>query len=401
MNSILKTVTSIQTIASAYELIRKDPLPRLHRGSYVFTAMDCISVASALLGMNRNLVIHDYSSLEFMSDKIVDFTLELFNAPDDSDPFGTLTVGSSEAIMLALLCYCYPIRQKGRVPNIIVPSTVHACVPKFAKFFGVELRMVPVDPIQMTADIDMLMAKVDGNTGCVLALLGSTYTGHIDNINELNNRLLLLKQQTGLDISIAVDAAIGGYMVPFANPDLLWDMRLEQVRSISTSNHKFGLVSAGLGTLVFRDKKYVPEDLIFDINYLGKVQKNFSLNFSRNSSSVIHMYCNLLRYGFTGYKKLALKQLQKAEYLKAMLIQTNLIELVNNESYIPAVYFKAKPGSNFDLDKFKSALAKKGHIIPVYAVPTDGKPETISRMVVRSDFTEDMAKQIYKIAIDV
>ena len=80
-----------------------------------------------------------------------------------------------------------------------------------------------------------------------------------------------------------------------------WDFRLEQVRSINVSNHKYGLVYPGMGCVIFRDETCVDPDLIFKINYLGGEMQNFSLNFSRSASQVFLQYYNFLRLGRRGY----------------------------------------------------------------------------------------------------
>ena len=65
-----------------------------------------------------------------------------------------------------------------------------------------------------------------------------------------------------------VDAASGGFVWPFLYPDSPWDFRLEQVRSINVSGHKFGLVYPGIGWLIFREKADLASDIDSKIAYL-------------------------------------------------------------------------------------------------------------------------------------
>jgi glutamate decarboxylase len=81
--------------------------------------------------------------------------------------------------------------------------------------------------------------------------------------------LINIKDDKGWDIPIHVDGASGGFIAPFLYPDLLWDFRLEQVKSINVSGHKYGLVYPGVGWIIFKDKSDIPDDLVFNINYLG------------------------------------------------------------------------------------------------------------------------------------
>lgn len=80
---------------------------------------------------------------------------------------------------------------------------------------------------------------------------------------------------------IHVDAASGGFIAPFLYPELEWDFRLPLVKSINVSGHKYGLVYAGIGWVIWRSKEDLPDELIFHINYLGSDQPTFTLNFSK------------------------------------------------------------------------------------------------------------------------
>ncbi len=99
-----------------------------------------------------------------------------------------------------------------------------------------------------------------------------------------------------------VDGASGAFVWPFLYPDSAWDFRLETVRSINVSGHKYGLVYPGLGWLIFRERSDLPEDLVFYENYLGKRDMTFTLNFSTGSSMVLAQYYNFVRYGHEGYR---------------------------------------------------------------------------------------------------
>ena len=78
-----------------------------------------------------------------------------------------------------------------------------------------------------------------------------------------------------------MDAASGGFIAPFLYPELEWDFRLPFVESINVSSHKYRLVYAGIGWVIWMTKDDLPEDLVFHINYLGADQLTFTLNFSK------------------------------------------------------------------------------------------------------------------------
>jgi len=384
---------SIKAFIETYWLLIEDVKSKKHLGSYVTVKTDIFSLMLTVMALGRNLAIHDYTSIEEMSDDIIKELASLYHHPDLPNAYGTVAIGSSEAIMLALLTYIYPFRQKGVRPNIIVPSTVHACFIKFATAFDVELRTVTVRNSIYTAAPEDIMKRVDKNTAAIAVILGSTYTGHLDDIERLNSML----RDSGYTVPIHVDAAIGGFIVPFAKPDLIWDFRLSHVKSISVSNHKGGHTFAGMGTVIFRDKAQIAQNLIFDIDYLGSAQKNFSLNFSRNAFNVVQQYYLFKKTSFpNGFYYITKDLNTMAEYLKTLLASTGLIEVINHDSIIPAVYFKGKAG--FDIKLFAQKLKKKGYIIPVYKVPCDSQ-DVISRIVVKNSFTRRMAHDIQRILL--
>jgi glutamate decarboxylase len=120
-----------------------------------------------------------------------------------------------------------------------------------------------------TITADDVAEEIDENTIAVGAVIGTTFTGQMDPIKEINDMLINIKDDKGWDIPIHVDGASGGFIAPFLYPDLLWDFRLEQVKSINVSGHKYGLVYPGVGWIIFKDKSDIPDDLVFNINYLG------------------------------------------------------------------------------------------------------------------------------------
>ena len=98
------------------------------------------------------------------------------------------------------------------------------------------------------------------------------------------------------DTPIHVDAASGGFIAPFLYPELEWDFRLPWVKSINVSGHKYGLVYAGIGRVIWRTKDDLTEDLVFHINYLGADQTTFTLNFSKDDLIIIYVFFFILDY---------------------------------------------------------------------------------------------------------
>ena len=160
--------------------------------------------------------------------------------------------------------------------------------------------------------------------------VAGTYTGHYEPVEEMARLLDEYEAETGVSVPIHVDGASGGFIAPFATPNLKWDFRIPRVVSINTSGHKFGLSYVGVGWVVWRSKEYLPKDLIFELHYLGSVEYSFSLNFSRPAHPIIAQYFNFLHLGYEGYKAVALDDLKNARLLSRALEKTGLFTVLSD-----------------------------------------------------------------------
>jgi glutamate decarboxylase len=275
-------------------------------------------------------------------------------------------------------------------PNMVMGADVHTCWEKFARYFEVQARVVPLQEGRYTIAAEQVEPLLDERTIAVAGLLGTTFTGQMDDLPSLDALLTRVSEQRGWQIPLHVDAASGGFIVPFARPQEAWDFRLPSVRSINVSNHKFGLVYPGMGTVVFRDASDLPEELIFHINYLGGDMPNYSLNFSRPSSSVILQYFAFLRLGRAGYEQIVRTVLANSRALAAKLGAIDGLELLNDGSSFPIVAVRASDPERADLVTLSSLLRERGWIVPAYTLPPDAEHITVLRIVVKENFSRDM-----------
>jgi glutamate decarboxylase len=387
---------------AAYQLIHDelnlDGNPALNLASFVTTWMEPEAQTLATETLNRNFVDQDeYPQTEEIHHRVVSMMGRLLNAPAAGEPSGTATIGSSEAIMLGLLAHKWNWRaSRGddrAQPNIVFGADVHTCWEKFARYFDVEQRVIPLTPDRHVIGPEEVAGRIDENTIAVGAILGTTFTGQVDDIAGIDELLRRVKQEKGWDIPIHVDAASGGFIAPFSYPELEWDFRLEQVRSINVSNHKFGLVYPGMGSVVFRDVAVVPEELVFKINYLGGEMANYSLNFSRASNAVLLQYYNFLRLGREGYGRIVGNLMANAGALERTLTASGRFELLNDARYLPVVVVRPTAGDG-DLDVFELSehLRERGWIVPAYTLPPNAESVAVLRMVVKENFSRDMAE---------
>ncbi|KAG4172408.1 hypothetical protein ERO13_A12G272000v2 [Gossypium hirsutum] len=393
---------------AAYQVITDELMldgnPRLNLASFVTTWMEPECDKLMMASINKNYVdMDEYPVTTELQNRCVNMIANLFNAPIGSGEaaVGVGTVGSSEAIMLAGLAFKRKWQQKMKSqgkpydkPNIVTGANVQVCWEKFARYFEVELKEVKLKEGYYVMDPVKAVEMVDENTICVAAILGSTLTGEFENVKLLNELLTKKNKETGWDTPIHVDAASGGFIAPFVYPKIEWDFRLPLVKSINVSGHKYGLVYAGIGWVVWRSKEDLPDDLVFHINYLGSDQPTFTLNFSKGSSQIIAQYYQLIRLGFEGYKSIMENCIGNARILKEGIEKTGRFEVVSKDVGVPLVAFALKDSTKYTVFQISDALRKFGWIVPAYTMPADAEHIAVLRVVVREDFSCSLAERL-------
>ena len=393
---------------AAYQIIHDelnmDGNPALNLASFVTTWMEPEAEKLMMETANKNYVDQDeYPQTKVIHDRVMAMMAGLFNAPDPKKAAGTATIGSSEAIMLGLLAHKWNWKNKRKAdgkefskPNIVFGADVHSCWEKFALYFDVEMRIAPMSKEKYTLSVKDVETRIDENTIAVGVVLGTTFTGQVDDIKEINDYLIDVKKEKGWDIPIHADGASGGFIAPFVYPELEWDFRLERVKSINISNHKFGLVYPGMGTVLFRDEDCIPKDLVFDINYLGGSMLNYSLNFSKASSQVLLQYYNFLRLGRKGYSNIMNNIMVNAAYLEKILLELGMFDILTDTKYLPVVAVKLKSTENYTVFDISEELRKRGWIVPAYTLPPNAEEIAVLRMVVKENFSRDMSEIFVK-----
>jgi glutamate decarboxylase len=296
--------------------------------------------------------------------------------------------------MLGLLAHKWNWKNSGHgtgKPNIIFGTDAHVCWDKFARYFDVDAIKIPIDTKKRTITAKAVSEHIDENTICVGCVLGTTYTGEIDPINDINDLLMEYKRDKGWDIPIHIDAASGGFILPFTEPDFEWDFRLDRVRSVNVSGHKYGLTYPGIGWLIFREEKDLPKDLIFTVNYLGEEEETYTLNFSGGSAMLVAQYYNILRFGMAGYTGIMKNILEVSRDLAQRLERLSRFEILNKGERLLIVAFRQKNDAAYSLSQLSYRLREKGWIVPAYCLPKNAENIEVMRIVVRENFTSDMA----------
>lgn len=393
-----KTMPSETVYRLIHNELNLDGNPDLNLATFVTTWMDPEADKLIIENLHKNFIDHfEYPQVKNIEERIVNILANLFNVPDENDFIGTSTIGSSEAIMLGLLAHKWNWRQKRKAkglsadkPNIVFGGDTHVSWDKFARYFDVEPRIVPISKDKYTIKTEDVLKEVDENTIAVGVVLGTTFTGEFDPVQEINDALVKLKNEKGLDVPIHVDAASAGFVTPFYEPEFKWDFRLEQVSSINTSGHKFGLVYPGLGWLIFRSHDLLPEDLKFYVNYLGDEMPTYTLNFSEGSSMIVAQYFNVMHLGKMGYTQIAKNMMDNAAYLASRLAESGEFIVTNETRHIPVVTFRFAKNENFTLFDLSYRIRERGWIVPAYSLPKNAEDVTIMRVVIRENFTRDL-----------
>ncbi|MFZ9036283.1 MAG: glutamate decarboxylase [Francisellaceae bacterium] len=373
--------------------------PVLNLASFVTTWMEPEADDLIMQCISKNFIDHDeYPQVEKFHERCIHILADLLHASGNKDYVGTGTIGSSEAIMLAGLAHKFNWRNKRKAenkpfdkPNVIIGSNTQICWDKFARYFDVEPRIIPIAKDRYYITAEDVAPLIDENTICVAAILGTTFTGEYDEIEQINDLLVKIKEQYGWNIPLHVDGASGGFISMFRDDGIKWDFRLEQVQSINLSGHKYGLVYPGIGWLLFKDEKVIPDDLVFKVNYLGGDMPTYTLNFSRGSAMVVAQYYNFLRLGINGYTRIVNNMMKVSDYLAAELVKSKHFSILGGSRRMePVVTFCLNDGQK-NAYEISSALRAYGWIVPAYSMPQNAEEIIALRVVVKENFSMTLA----------
>ncbi len=388
----------------AYQIIHDelalDGNSRLNLATFVTTWMEPQAERLMAECFDKNMIDKDeYPQTAALETRCVDILGNLWHAPAADHATGCSTTGSSEAAMLGGLGLKRRWQQRRRAegkstdaPNLVMGINVQVCWEKFARYWDVEMRLVPMEGDRFNLSAEEAVAHCDENTIGVVAVLGSTYDGSYEPVKEICDALDDLQTRTGLDVPVHVDGASGAFVAPFVDPDLEWDFRLPRVASINASGHKYGLVYPGVGWIVWRDAASLPEDLIFWVNYLGDNMPTFALNFSRPGGQVVAQYYNFLRLGFDGYRGVQGYARDVATRLSARIEELGPFTLLTRGDELPVFAFTVSPEiDNFTVFDVSNALRERGWLVPAYTFPENRTDLAALRVVVKRGFSHDVA----------
>ncbi|WP_090063578.1 glutamate decarboxylase [Lentzea flaviverrucosa] len=391
------------TAGAAYQAVqdelRPDVRPQLNLATFITTGMEP-EAERLMADFLYNNTVDGVQPLHTadLEQRCVAALADLWHAPDPDSAVGTSTGGSSEACMLAGLAMLMLWRSRtsdsrGR-PNLVMSAAVHVCWAKFCAYWDVDARQIPVRDGGSGIDPHAAAEACDTDTIGVVTVLGTTYDGFYEPVQQVCAALDRRCARDGVDVQVHVDAASGGMVAPFLDPALVWDFRLPRVSSINTSGHKYGLVAPGLGWVLWRDQRVVPAELGFSTDYTGGRLSTQTLTFTRPVAPVVAQYYQFLRLGAEGYRAVVQRCRDLARSLAAHLGQFHEMRLISSADHLPVVAFTTHDHAVFSVTDLADRLRNRGWLVPTYTLPPDQADVTVARIVCRNDLSDVLARRL-------
>jgi len=392
---------------AAYQLVHDELMldgnARLNLATFVTTWMEPQAHALIAETLDKNAIDKDeYPQTAELERRCVNMIGSLWHASPGDGATGCSTTGSSEAAMLGGLALKWRWRERRRAagkpfdkPNLVMGANVQVCWEKFCRYWDVEARLVPVSADEPRLTPERAVAHCDENTIGVVAILGSTFDGSYEPVAEIHAALDALQKERGLDIPMHVDAASGGFVAPFLDPELVWDFQLPRVQSINASGHKYGLVYPGVGWVLWREAEALPEELVFKVDYLGGEMPTFALNFSRPGAQIIGQYYVFMRLGTDGFTRVQQAARDVATYLSGEIERLGQFELLSRGAELPVFAFRLRDDvSGYTVYDISEQLRTRGWIVPAYRMPEAINDMAVLRVCVRNGFGRDLADHL-------
>jgi glutamate decarboxylase len=350
---------------------------------------------------DKNMIDKDeYPQTAAIEERCVHMLADLWNSPEAATTIGCSTTGSSEAAMLGGLALKWNWRKRRRAQ----PASPSKLQPHHGPRSGLLAQVLPLLRRRDPRSPHGGRPPPAHSRRSRQALRRKHHRRHRHPRRHLHAAVRAGKghqrcprqarSRTGLHIPIHVDGASGAFLAPFTHPDLLWDFRLPRVKSINASGHKFGLAPLGVGWALWREKHDLPEELIFDVNYLGGNMPTFALNFSRPGGEIICQYYNFLRLGKEGYREIQTECAALGRYLAEKIAKLGPFKIIyDGEGGIPGLCWELKDPANapFTLYDYADRLRERGWLVPAYSMPPNREDLVIQRILIRHGFTREMA----------
>ncbi|PSC74807.1 glutamate decarboxylase [Micractinium conductrix] len=372
------------------DMMLLDVNPRLNLSTFVNTWIEPEAEELMQKAASYNLAdAVQYASAAEMEKRCINFLAHLWHAPDDNF-VGTGAVGSSEACYLGGLAlkkrWQAARRAAGKPadrPNIVVSHIAQVCWQKLCSYFDVEPHYVDVTEDCLGESRAAEKGKgVGGRQGACL----------------LRPACHPSPQERGLEVPLHVDAANAGLVAPLCRPDVLFDFRLRHVASINVSGHKYGLVYCGCAFIVWRNREFLPRDMVFTVAYLGKEEENLTINFSRPGAQTSAQYYNFIRLGQEGYRRTFDNFFRIYNALRDKVERMGCFQILSTGD-MPVLAFRLKPlegGNKRPYNEYDIMMGLGEHrwMVPAYTMAPAASDMHLLRVCLRVGFDLEMADML-------
>ncbi len=263
--------------------------------------------------------------------------------------YGHIVSGGTEANILAVRAF----RNLARVekPELILPESAHFSFIKAGEMLGVKLVWAELNDDYSVNVLDV-EEKITDNTIGIVGIAGTTGLGVVDDIPSLSDLAL------DYGIPLHVDAAFGGFVIPFAKdlgyeiPD--FDFRLKGVKSVTIDPHKMGMVPIPAGGIIFRERKYIDAISVLAPYLAGGKIWQATITGTRPGANALAVWAMIKHLGFEGYREVVRRAMELSRWFAAELKR------------IPGVYLIREPVLNIvsfgtrNLETVEEELKERG-----------------------------------------
>jgi tyrosine decarboxylase/aspartate 1-decarboxylase len=225
-----------------------------------------------------------------LEERVVQMLGELLGCPTAS---GYISTGGTESNIQAIRAARNEAGKKDG--NIVVPASAHFSFDKIGDLLSLEVRKADLDQ-ELKVDLSSVESLLDDRTVALVGIAGTTEFGQVDPIVGLAE----LAVERG--VHLHVDAAFGGFVLPFLEKDWRWDFRIMGVSSITIDPHKMGLSTIPAGGLLFRGQECLSA-LETETHYLTKARQA-SLTGTRSGAAAAATYAVMMHLGREGFKEM-------------------------------------------------------------------------------------------------
>jgi len=278
-----------------------------------------------------------------MEDKVIQMVGALLGA---ENAFGYISTGGTESNIQAMRAIRNRKKREGmRDMNIIVPETAHFSFDKIADILSIEVRKASLDE-ELRVDVNSVERLIDDHTIGLVGIAGTTEFGQIDPIKELADIA------TAKDLFLFVDAAFGGFVIPFLEEHYEFDFSLKGVSAMSIDPHKMGMSTIPAGCLLFREKSYLDE-LAVPTPYLT-TKEQYSLTGTRSGAATAATYAVLKYLGREGLKKIVGECMRLTRILVGRAKEIGISPVIEPVMNVAALSF-----SEAEVERVANALVKR------------------------------------------